>query len=115
MTDKEMDWNMSDATMRRHDEILQQCHAARFTDNYQAWYKALDNLYVELQAICQTENISNVKSDIDEAKKQLRSLDPDYDKVYDKLQGAMETLLQGMKEEGLLVKQRESTTIAGEN
>jgi len=115
MTDKEMDWNMSDATMRRHDEILQQCHAARFTDNYQAWYKALDNLYVELQAICQTENVSDVKDDIDQAKKQLRSLDPDYDKVYDKLQGAMETLLQGMKEEGLLVKQRESTTIAGEN
>jgi len=114
--DTEMDWNMSDATMKRLHENLQRCHASRFQENYRAWINALENMHVELQALCtDTDNVEDAKESLNEADNEMTGWNPDSNDIRESLDQATASLLTAMKNEGLLVKESEGMGIPGEN
>jgi len=108
MTDKEMDWNQSDATMRRIDEILQQCHAAAFTDEYTAWLKALNNLRRECLALVEEDRLDSVEGHISKARNAINRYNTDDVKARKHLDAAEAVMRRAMQERNLLVKESDT-------
>jgi len=108
MTDREMDWNQSDATMRRIDEILQQCHAAAFTDAYEAWLKALNNLRRECLALVEENRLQDVEQHLSEARKSINKFNPDEATARKNLNTAENIMRNAMQERNLLVKESDT-------
>jgi len=105
---KEMDWNQSDATMRRIDEILQQCHAAAFTDEYTAWLKALNNLRRECLALVEEDRLDDVEEHLQNARKAINQFNPDEATARESLDEAENIMRRAMQERNLLVKESDT-------
>jgi len=117
-SEKENDWNMSNATMKRLHENMQRCHASRYQTNYEAWVRSLESIEIELQGILPgNEKVIGARQTIQQVDENLskNTLNKDNKNIKENLDEATRELFQAMGQNGLLVKQRETTSIAGEN